>query len=77
MKFLIDGFPRNKENLDTWNDIVKDLKINAVLYFECSPETMTKRLTGRGATSGRADDNPETIKKRLDVFASETEPIVK
>jgi len=38
------------------------------LYFECSNEEMTKRLLERGKTSGRSDDNAETIKKRLDTF---------
>lgn len=30
----------------------------------------------RSKTSGRADDNPETIKKRLDTFESQTKPII-
>jgi adenylate kinase family enzyme len=37
---------------------------------------MTSRITERGKTSGRADDNPETIKKRLATFTNETVPIV-
>lgn len=38
---------------------------------------MNERLLSRGKSSGRADDNPETIKKRFDTFTTETEPIVK
>ena len=37
---------------------------------------MTKRLLGRAATSGRADDNEETIKKRLVTFHSVTTPVI-
>jgi UMP-CMP kinase len=39
-----------------------------LLSIECSFEVMEKRLLERGKTSGRADDNPETIAKRFDTF---------
>ena len=35
------------------------------MFFKCSLETMEKRLLKRGETSGRSDDNAETIKKRF------------
>jgi len=44
--------------------------------FECSFEVMEKRLIKRGETSGRADDNVETIKKRFETFTNETQPII-
>ena len=37
---------------------------------------MTARLLNRGKTSGRADDNEETIKKRLDTFHKHSKPVV-
>jgi len=46
------------------------------LYFDVSDETMTARLLNRGKTSGRADDNEETIKKRLDTFHKHSKPVV-
>merc|ERR1711863_128630 len=48
-----------------------------ILYFEVSDETMTKRLLKRAETSGRADDNEETIKKRLVTFHQHSEPVIK
>jgi len=76
--FLLDGFPRNQSNVDAWNAQFKDkVHLSFLLYFECSSDTMTKRLLERGKSSGRSDDNEETIKKRLVTFVSETEPIVK
>ncbi len=51
-----------------------DLKF--LLYFECSEKEMQKRLLIRGKTSGRADDNSETIKKRFDTFNNETKPVI-
>ena len=44
--------------------------------FECSEEVMTKRLLQRGQSSGRVDDNAETIRKRLVTFREETLPVI-
>lgn len=75
---LLDGFPRNQENIDVWNqkkmDEIVDVKF--VLYLECGFETMEKRIMGRALSSGRADDNPESIKKRFETFQNQTQPIV-
>ena len=51
-----------------------EVEVKGALYIEVSNEEMTKRLLGRN--EGRADDNEETIKKRLDTFEKETKPIV-
>jgi UMP-CMP kinase len=76
-KFLLDGFPRSQGNIDAWNSIIKDsADVPCLLFFNCSEETMEKRLLKRGETSGRSDDNVETIKKRFHTFKQETEPIV-
>lgn len=50
--------------------------VRFLLYFECSEEEMRKRLLGRAKTSGRADDNPETIEKRIRVFNDETKKML-
>ena len=47
-----------------------------MLCFDVADETMTKRLLGRAATSGRVDDNEETIKKRLETFHNITQPVI-
>ena len=47
-----------------------------LLYIDAKAETMVKRLMKRGETSGRADDNEETIKKRLDLYYKATEPVI-
>jgi len=74
-KILLDGFPRNKENLDCWNKNMRDVAdVKGVLYFEVSDEEMKKRLLGRN--EGRADDNEETIAKRLATFNNDTKPII-
>ena len=46
------------------------------VYFEVSDETMKKRLLKRGETSGRSDDNEETIAKRVATFHEVSEPVI-
>ena len=76
--YLLDGFPRSDENLKVWNKIIgkKNADISFLMFFKCSLKTMEKRLLKRGETSGRSDDNAETIKKRFKTFTDETEPVV-
>ena len=74
-KILVDGYPRNQENIDIWEKEMKDLvEVKGALYIEVSNEEMKKRLLGRN--EGRADDNEETIAKRLTTFEKQTKPIV-
>lgn len=73
--FIIDGFPRDiPQGLQFEKSIARCISI---MYFECTNEEMTKRLMGRAKTSGRVDDNAETIKKRLHTFEEQTKPVVK
>ena len=73
-KILVDGYPRNQENIDIWEKEMKDdANVRGALYIEVSNEEMKKRLLGRN--EGRADDNEKTIMKRIDVFEKETRPL--
>ena len=47
-----------------------------LLFFECSEEIMQERLLKRSETSGRPDDNIETIQKRFATFVEKTLPVV-
>jgi UMP-CMP kinase len=68
-KFLIDGFPRSKDNVEGWNDVMGDkVYLGAVLYFVADEQVMTDRILARAATSGRNDDNIETLRKRFQQF---------
>lgn len=46
------------------------------MYFECTNELLEKRLLKRGKTSGRADDNIESIKKRFKTFLDQSLPVI-
>ena len=73
-RFLIDGYPRNEENIRVWEQQMPDVKVLCLLFLECSNEVLTERILGRN--QGRSDDNPESLKKRLAVFEGETRPVL-
>jgi len=76
-KFLIDGFPRNRENFEGWNTAMGDLvEVKFCLFLDCPEEIMEKRLVSRGKTSGRVDDEIAVIRKRFDTYTAETTPVV-
>ncbi|GFT23267.1 hypothetical protein NPIL_120351 [Nephila pilipes] len=77
-KFLVDGFPRNKDNLDGWNKEMSDKSdVRFILFIDCSEESCIERCLKRGAEgSGRSDDNIESLKKRFRTFHEDTLPIV-
>jgi UMP-CMP kinase len=73
-KFLIDGFPRKMDQALKFEEAVCPAKF--VLFFDCPEDVMQKRLLKRGETSGRADDNEESIKKRFKTFVETSMPVV-
>ena len=98
--FVLDGYPRNKTQLDFLNSITK---IDFAIVIEIDDTVAIERLGGRLAckcglsyhvkynppqTEGvcdkcggqlfrRDDDQPEAIKKRLEIYHQETEPLLK
>lgn len=75
-KFLVDGFPRDIDNLRCWEENAKDVDVQFLLFLDCPHDVMTARLLERGKTSGRSDDNEESIKKRLKTYEESTRPII-
>ncbi|KAJ1818043.1 bifunctional uridylate/adenylate kinase [Coemansia sp. RSA 2675] len=73
-RFLIDGFPRNLEQAKAFEDTV--CKAKKVLYFECPEAVLLGRLLNRGKTSGRTDDNIESIKKRFATYFNDSKPVI-
>uniref|UniRef100_A0A0G2JSJ2 Cytidine/uridine monophosphate kinase 1 n=1 Tax=Rattus norvegicus TaxID=10116 RepID=A0A0G2JSJ2_RAT len=64
-KFLIDGFPRNQDNLQGWNKTMDGkADVSFVLFFDCNNEICIDRCLERGKSSGRSDDNRESLEKR-------------
>lgn len=73
-KFLIDGFPRNIEQGIAFEEQVCPGR--AVLFFDCKEDVLIERLLGRGLSSGRDDDNIESIRKRLITYRETTIPVI-
>ncbi|KAF2669691.1 UMP-CMP kinase-like protein [Microthyrium microscopicum] len=73
-KFLIDGFPRKMDQALKFEEVVCPSVFT--LFFDCPEDTMQERLLNRGKTSGRADDNAESIKKRFKTFVETSMPVV-
>jgi adenylate kinase len=75
--FIFDGFPRTRHQAEALDKLLefKNTKIHLVLSLEVPEAELTKRLLGRGETSGRSDDNEEVIKKRIKEYHSKTQPV--
>lgn len=72
--FLIDGFPRKMDQAEAFEDTVAKAKF--VLFFDCPEEILEKRLLERGKTSGRSDDNSESIRKRFKTYIETSKPVI-
>ena len=74
--FLIDGYPRNQDNIDGWNEVFgTNYTLISSIILGCSEEQLEKRLLGRAKSSGRSDDKIEVIKKRFKVYVEQSQPI--
>ncbi|WEW60085.1 bifunctional uridylate/adenylate kinase [Emydomyces testavorans] len=73
-RFLIDGFPRKMDQAVFFEETV--VPSTATLFLSCPEEVMLERLLKRGETSGRSDDNIESIRKRFRVFVEQSMPVV-
>ncbi|KAK0197375.1 UMP-CMP kinase [Armillaria mellea] len=73
-RFLIDGFPRKMDQAIKFEEDV--CVASLVLYFSTTEAVMLERLVERGKTSGREDDNEESIKKRFRTYHETTMPVI-
>jgi len=74
---IFDGFPRTLEQARALNEMMarRGTEIHAVVGLEVDDDELMHRLVERGKESGRSDDNPETIKSRLNVYHTQTQPL--
>ena len=74
---IFDGFPRTIAQAEALDAMLKERgqEVNVVIGLEVDDAELIKRIIARGQTSGRADDNEETAKKRLDTYYSQTLPL--
>jgi adenylate kinase len=74
---ILDGFPRTVAQAEALEQMLDDRnkKTTLLLDLKVDNDELINRLLKRGETSGRSDDNLETIKKRLDVYEQKTAPV--
>lgn len=74
---ILDGFPRTIPQAEALKKLFADrnMPLNGVIGLEVPEEQLIDRMIKRGKDSGRSDDNPETIKKRIDVYHRQTQPL--
>lgn len=75
---IFDGFPRTIPQAEALKAMLgkRDQDVSVMLDLEVPEEELIARLIKRGEESGRADDNMETIKKRLVVYNTQTSPLI-
>jgi len=75
---IFDGFPRTIPQAEALKKMLEERgdKVAAMIELDVPEEELMQRLIKRGQESGRADDNEETIKKRLVVYHSQTQPLI-
>ena len=74
---IFDGFPRTIAQAEALDVMLKERgeEVSVVIGLEVEDEELISRIVARGKTSGRADDNAETAKKRLENYYNQTLPL--
>lgn len=76
--FILDGYPRNLAQAAALDALLKKLGVqfDAAVQLEVDNEQIIERLAGRAQAEGRADDSPESVRHRLNVYDQQTAPVI-
>jgi len=76
--FILDGFPRTLVQAEALEKLFEELKITNVkiINLEVDEKEVVKRLLNRAKIEGRADDTKEIIENRMEVYKTQTKPIL-
>ncbi|QDH69129.1 adenylate kinase [Marilutibacter alkalisoli] len=76
--FILDGYPRNLAQADALDALLVRIgqPMDAAVQLEVPTELLVDRIAGRAAQEGRADDNPESVRKRLSIYNEQTAPVI-
>ena len=76
--FLLDGYPRTADQVEELDSILGDKheSLNAVVLITADTDEVVRRLLNRAQEQGRADDTEDVIRRRLEVYAEQTAPLI-
>ncbi|MEN1956919.1 adenylate kinase [Luteimonas changyuni] len=76
--FILDGYPRNLAQAAALDALLERIgqPMDAAIQLEVDNELLIDRLAGRAQAEGRSDDNPESVRKRLQVYDEQTAPVI-
>jgi len=76
--FLLDGYPRTPAQVEELDGMVKHTghQLDAVVVLTVDPEELVQRLLQRAEEEGRADDTEDVVRRRQQVYAEQTEPLI-
>jgi adenylate kinase len=76
--FLLDGYPRTLQQVEELDDILgaDGSSLDAVVVLTADTDEVVSRLLKRSAEQGRSDDTEEVIRRRLDIYAEQTAPLI-
>jgi adenylate kinase len=76
--FLLDGYPRTLAQVTELDGMIKFTghELDAVVVLTVNPDELVDRLLQRAQTEGRADDTEDVIRRRQEVYAEQTEPLI-
>ena len=76
--FMLDGYPRTLAQVEELDGMIKHTghKLDAVVVLTVNPEELVQRLLQRAETDGRSDDTEDVIRRRQEVYAEQTEPLI-
>jgi len=76
--FLLDGYPRTLAQVEELDGMIKFTghELDAVVVLTVDPEELVQRLLARAETDGRSDDTEDVIRRRQEVYAEQTEPLI-
>ena len=76
--FLLDGYPRTIDQVHELDSILSDggKRLDVVVQLTADTDELVRRLAHRASVEGRADDTPEVIRRRLEVYDSQTAPLI-
>ena len=76
--FILDGYPRNLAQADALDKLLARIgqPMDFAVQLEVPAELLVERIAGRAKAEGRADDNPESVRKRLQVYEEQTAPVI-